>query len=442
MLGWHRDQMISSSEWFVLFGSILSFVLIIFLIRRRVNFGISLILGSILLGVFSLATISVETVLFSFLNATIYSVKTQSFVYSTFELAVLMTLIFMLASLMQDTGSISRLINSFGGIFRKGGTIAIIPAIYGLMPVPGGALFSAPAVDEEGKRFDLSVSNKNFFNVWFRHIWFPIYPISSTILIMADLASLNMYLLIMVNSVSFLSMVLIGYVLLLWKTGLLKRKSSTVNTIDKSEIQKTKKDLSGLLFLLPPLLPLSFSILEFIGIPLFTAFIIGVIVSISLLYFMSSVPWNRFTLFLKQAITWKLAAVIIGIMLFREIFEASGVTNTIYSLLEMLPFSPLLVIIVFPLILGVLTGYLLSGITLSYVLLQPLFNSFDISTVGLVSILFMSGFVGYLISPIHLCNVLSSEYLKTDTTRMYPLYIPASIFVLLIQILFVILFLP
>jgi hypothetical protein len=76
------------------------------------------------------------------------------------------------------------------------------------------------------------------------------------------------------------------------------------------------------------------------------------------------------------------------------------------------------------------------------VLLEPLFSFVDLCTVGLVSILFMSGFVGYLISPIHLCNVLSSEYLKTDTTRMYPLYIPASIIVLTIQLLFVVFFLP
>lgn len=429
--------MITISQWIVLFGLLLSFLVVILLIRRNVNFGVSLLIASTLLGIFSLAAISIETVLFSILNATIYNVETQSFVYSTLELAVLMTLIYILASLMQDTGAIAQLIKSLQTVFHKGGTIAVIPAIYGLMPVPGGALFSAPAVNEEGKRFDLSTTDKNFFNVWFRHIWFPIYPISSTILIMADLASLNMYLLIMVNSVSFLSMILIGYILLFLKIEIQQRKTLVSSVNDTSIQQKRKKDLSGLRFLFPPLLPLTFSVLEPIGIPLFTAFTIGVATSIILLYFLACVPYDRFKLYLKQAITWKLATIIIGIMIFREIFEVSGVNITIYSLLELFPFSSLVVIILFPLILGLLTGYLLSGITLSYVLLYPLFNSIDISTVGLVSILFMSGFIGYLISPIHLCNVLSSEYLKTDTTRMYPLYLPASITVLLIQLFFV-----
>jgi len=37
---------------------------------------------------------------------------------------------------------------------------------------------------------------------------------------------------------------------------------------------------------------------------------------------------------------------------------------------------------------------------------------------------------------------LSSEYLKTDTTRMYKMFIPAAITLLLIQTLFVIIVFP
>jgi hypothetical protein len=261
---------------------------------------------------------------------------------------------------------------------------------------------------------------------------------------MADLASVELSQLIMVNSVAFFAMIIIGYILLSWKINMfpsLKKKEKKENMVLNSKKERTR-NLSGLLFLLPPVLPLSFSVLEYVGIPLFTAFSIGVVFSIGLLYWMAKVPWNTFKTYVKQAFTWKLIAVIAGIMIFREIFEASGVNLTIYSLLQQLPFTPIVVIIVFPLLLGLLTGYLLSGITLSYVLLEPLFNCVDMCTVGLVSILFMSGFVGYLISPIHLCNVLSSEYLKTDTTRMYNLYIPASSIVLIIQLVFVSLILP
>ena len=79
---------------------------------------------------------------------------------------------------MQETGAITKLIDSLRTFFSKGGTLAVIPAVYGLMPVPGGALFSAPLIDKEGDKYKLKNNQKNFLNIWFRHIWFPIYPIS------------------------------------------------------------------------------------------------------------------------------------------------------------------------------------------------------------------------------------------------------------------------
>ena len=76
---------------------------------------------------------------------------------------------------------------------------------------------------------------------------------------------------------------------------------------------------------------------------------------------------------------------------------------------------------------------------LSFPIVSPFFpNPINIVTlVGLISLIFISSLVGYLISPIHLCNVLSSDYLKTDTTRMYRMFIPSVLFMLTIQILII-----
>ena len=91
-------------------------------------------------------------------------------------------------------------------------------------------------------------------------------------------------------------------------------------------------------------------------------------------------------------------------------------------------------------ILGILTGYNLGAVALSYPLIEPFFQYSGINIIGLTSIIFISSLIGYLISPIHLCNVLSSEYLKTDTTRMYKMYLPSIFFILTAQLIFVILF--
>jgi hypothetical protein len=127
-------------------------------------------------------------------------------------------------------------------------------------------------------------------------------------------------------------------------------------------------------------------------------------------------------------------------MVFRQMIEVSKANEIIADVIGALPFHPLIILIIVPMIMGLITGYNFGAIALSYFLVEPLFEFTGINIVGCASIIFISSLVGYLISPIHLCNVVSSDYLKTDTTRMYKMYIPAVIFLLLIQTCFVLLF--
>jgi hypothetical protein len=90
--------------------------------------------------------------------------------------------------------------------------------------------------------------------------------------------------------------------------------------------------------------------------------------------------------------------------------------------------------------MGIITGYNFGAIALSYFLVEPFFGYTGLNIIGFASLIFISSLVGYLISPIHLCNVVSSDYLKTDTTRMYKMYIPAIVLLLIVQTSFLVLF--
>jgi len=421
-----------------LIGVIVAFIVAIFLIRRKFNFGISLVLGSFIIGIFSLQTIEFDEIPKAILEATIYHFEGQpmqaifsSFDYhqlyfQTIELAILMTLIFMLARLMQETFAIKKLIDSLRTFFSKGGTLGVIPAIYGLMPVPGGALFSAPMIEDEGNKFKISKDEKNFLNVWFRHIWFAIYPISSAmILICSDkFSNIDIYYLVLINIPAFIASIAIGIFYL--KKFIGENPKIT---------DKPKKDYSGLVYILPPILPLVvYGFLQFLNVPQIRSFLIGIIFSIALLYFIVRIKPKEYLQIIKKSLTWKLALAIFGIMIFREMFEVSGATIIIANIIGSLPFPAIIVIITIPIILGMLTGYNLGAVALSYPLVEPFFQSSGINIAGLTSIIFISSLVGYLVSPIHLCNVVSSEYMKTDTTRMYKMYIPSAIVLLLIQV--------
>ena len=412
-----------------LVGVIVAFAVIIILIRKRVNFGLSIILGSLIVGFFSLQTIELIDIPKAIIEASIYSFEEQQIFTQTIELALLLFFIFILAKCMQGTGAIVKLINSLRPFFSKGGTLGVIPAIYGLMPVPGGALFSAPMIDEEGKKYQLNKNQKNFLNVWFRHIWFPIYPISSAMILITSekFSNINIYLLVLVNIPAFIASILIGTVYL---KRFIKEKTAPQENLGK--------DYSGLIYLLPPVLPLVFyGVLQFFNISQIRSFLIGVVFSIILLYFLIDINSKDYLELIKKSLSWKLPLAIFGILIFREMFEVSGANVLIADLIKTLPIPALLIVILVPLLLGTLTGYNLGAVALSYFLVEPFFQFTGISIIGLTSIVFISSLAGYLISPIHLCNVLSSEYLKTDTTRMYRSFIPAIFFLLLIQAVFV-----
>jgi uncharacterized protein len=109
-------------------------------------------------------------------------------------------------------------------------------------------------------------------------------------------------------------------------------------------------------------------------------------------------------------------------------------------MIGVLPFPAIFIIILIPMIMGLITGYNFGAIALSYFLVEPFFQFTNLNIIGITSLIFISSLVGYLISPIHLCNVVSSDYLKTDTTRMYKMYIPAVTMLIIIQTIFIILF--
>lgn len=422
-------------------GVVVAFVVIILLIRKKFNFGLSLLMGSFIVGVFSLQAVNPIEIPKAIGKALIYDFDKQVFDFQTIELTILLTLIYILAKCMQETGAIKKMIKSLRSIFYKGGTLGVIPAVYGLMPVPGGALFSAPLIDKEGEKFKLNQSQKNFLNVWFRHIWFPIFPVSSAmmLIISADFANIDIYELIVANFPAFIAFITIGLIFLKFYI----KKIPTPKIIPK-------KEYSGLIYLLPPIIPIIiyiifFSIFILIGIENLKdfqrgIFIFGVVISIAFLYYLIEIDWKKYYEILKRSVSFNLAFAIIGIMIFRHIIEASDANTIIAEMIGGLPFHAIFIVIIVPLIMGLITGYNFGAIALSYFLVEPFFQFTNLNIIGFASLIFISSLVGYLISPIHLCNVVSSDYLKTDTTRMYKMYIPAVVLLLIVQTSFVVLF--
>ena len=411
-----------------LIGVLISFTLVIILIRLKVNFGISLILGAFIIGLFSLQEINIIDIPKTMLSASIYSVDAGTFTLDTIELALLLFFIYMLAKTMQETGAIDRLIASLKTYFSKTAIIGVVPAIYGLMPVPGGALFSAPMVDKEGGKVGLNQNQKNFVNIWFRHIWFTIYPVSSTMILLSStqMFDINIYDLVLIQVPMFVVMIVIGMVLL-------QRFADHDHESEKHK--QIPRDYYGLIYLCAPILPLVTSaFLMPFGVSQIRSFLIGVVFSVLFVLIVAKTPYTKWMNILRKGVGWKLPVAIFGIMIFREMFAVSQVDVLLGDWVQSVAIPPIILFAVIPMFFGIVMGYNLGAIGISFPILAafvPLFA--DGNLVALASVLYVSSLVGYLISPLHLCNVVSSEYLKTDTMGMYKMLVPAALLLLVVN---------
>jgi integral membrane protein (TIGR00529 family) len=167
---------------------LLVFVFVLLAIRKKISLGNAFILGALLIAVlFGLKPSSM-------LDTVIASV----FMPKTLSLAAVVTLILVLSSSLELGGQMERLLANFRGLVSNPRlNLAIFPALIGLLPMPGGAVFSAPMVKELGGKSRLRPDQLSFINYWYRHIWEYWWPLYPGILLSVTLAEINLWEIIM-----------------------------------------------------------------------------------------------------------------------------------------------------------------------------------------------------------------------------------------------------
>ena len=401
-----------------LIGLLVSFVIILIMLRKKINFGFSLITGSLVMIIFSSFETDISEIAKSLLESLIYSIDKQTFQLTTIKLAVVVLLIVVIAKSMELTGMLEKLIGAFSKVFSSKALLAILPAVIGLLHVPGGAIFSAPMVGAEGKKVGASREEISVYNVWFRHIWFLISPFSSSIILICSesFANMNIYTFILYQLPVFFFMVFLGLVMM--------RK------IPKNKKRKERKiSFREMKYVLPIVAPIVISLIlsTVLGLDSIISLIISLPVGIILIFVIGKIGLRESANIVRRSLSWKMPLAVVSIMIFRSVVISSGVVDSIRSIIQSFSIPPLVAIVIIPFILSFLMGHGLGSIALSYPLLQPLFDMTGYSKVALTSILYVSSFSSYLFSPLHLCVVVTNEYLKPDLSKFYRLIVPYSV---------------
>lgn len=367
---------------------LLSFLLIIALILIFSKKELSVVLGisAIIFGLLTQVNI---------INSMIEVIINPSIVL----LALSVLLIPILGGIMEESGLMLELIQKLK--VSKKVALMVSPALFGLLPVAGGALMSAPIVDQIDPALDSN--RKVAINVWYRHVLLLIYPLSSAILVASVLSGISLYLIVLALLIPFILMVFVGYFTLL-------------KPVDKSK-ESTNRNLKKVFHNLIPLI--TAPIIDFLGRLFFPIsfpelfVFIGLIISISIaLKFAKMNVFNIKEISRKMKV-WRFPLLIISMFLFLSIFLESGVPEQISAL--NLPFALFISIGFF---LGFTTGrvQLPSSILIPIYLVQNLVLSMPI--IDFV-FLYFAIYLGYLITPLHPCLAYNINYFKTNYIKSF-----------------------
>ncbi len=130
-------------------------------------------------------------------------------------LALAVAIIPLIGGVMEETGQMDSLVKNLR--IGKKPFLAFAPALLGMLPMPGGALMSAPLIKKAGGK--ISPRLKSAINVWFRHVLLFVYPLSPALIGAVKIANLELYSVIPFLFPFFVFSILLGWFFLLRKAG-------------------------------------------------------------------------------------------------------------------------------------------------------------------------------------------------------------------------------
>jgi integral membrane protein (TIGR00529 family) len=291
--------------------------------------------------------------------------------------------------------------------------------LIGMLPSLGGAYFSAPMVKEATAGLDMSREEKAFINYWFRHPWEYILPLYPGILLAAAISGIAVYSLVAANVVSASVLLCTGF---LYSMKEIKNRPAAQLHDEKTADGKGHSKTGEVLSFLPVTLVLLMVVI--LRIELHYALLIMIIP----LFFIFRYPAGDVMRIMRHGFAPDIVILILGIMLFKETMEASGaVRNLSRVFLENgIPVLPILCLL--PFMTGLLTGLTVGFVGSTFPLLISIAGG---ASVPAISMAFAAGFIGVLLSPVHLCLILTKEYFKADLWGIYRKIIPSCIFIFL-----------
>jgi len=395
---------------------LLVFALVLAAMRLKLSLGSAFVIGAVCLGViFGMAP---RRILVSMLLALSHP--------KTISLAVIVSLILVLSHSMEAGGQMARLLDRFQGLVRHAGlNLVVFPALIGLLPMPGGAIFSAPMVKNLGERRQLSDAQLSYINYWFRHIWEYWWPLYPGVLLTTAMAGIDLWTFVVYLFPLTVAATAFGY-LPLRSLSAAAAASSGPPPVDNSRPRAFFRELQPIVMVivlglglgagLTPLLePYHLKISKEIGL------IVALVLGIWWVWRRNrlSGPQRREILVRREVLD--IIYMVASILIFQGILQDSRAAEAVSAEFVRWQIPLFSIAIILPMLVGLVCGITIAFVGTTFPILISLILSLGQgdSMLAYMMLAIVSGFAGVLFSPLHLCLMLSNRYFNASLSAVY-----------------------
>lgn len=407
------------------------FALMLVLLRLKLYIGWTLCVGAVITGYW----FTDQPDIFAATAEIGESIRAAAISGRYIVLVSLIMFVLVLNHSLRAGGQINRIVDTFFNICRRPRTtLLFFPALLGLLPMPGGALFSAPMVEAVGKPLDVNAHDKTLINYWFRHIWEYCWPLYPGIILTAVLTGYPIAIVIIAQAPLMLACALVGFIFFLRHLKGRQRKICP----------PTKLPGNPYWAFILAIMPIILVIVLYAVLEVANKLMLGAIAGGSFMHLAEDNPVHRLLSALPQnsmlvvsvtvaiIFTWLTnrmnlptigrvfwqkdmrnnLIIALGIIVFAGVLEGSGAAGDVSTELDPKVVPTWMVAFTLPFIVGAITGITMNMVVLTY----PIFLGIlaaqgkDTQALGYCCLAFTAGYGAILLTPLHICMLQSNEF--------------------------------
>lgn len=317
----------------------------------------------------------------------------------TYDIILALYFVMCLEIELRTSGALAGMVAALEKIFSGVKfTLAVMPAFLGLLPSLGGARFSAPIVEEAAKGLNLSPAHKSAINFWFRHIFEFSNPIIPGMIIACSIVDVPFS--VFMKNLAWLTIIsfTVGYFILI---------KPIKSNVTKATSENKGQHYFDILLSISPVL-LNFILVVGCRINASVSMLIVTLLLFFVLWGMGRKVNAKEVIF--DAIDIKMFINVLTILYFVQILTVTKVLPEIVAAFQASPLPMPVIIACISFIIGVLTGLSQGHVAI----VMPIVAAMGTGDMKLASIAMAFGVAGQMLTPTHMCLIVTIDYFKAD----------------------------